>query len=159
MSSGEAPLPIPMECTRTYLLFRPIIWMILFVSTTPPSVSRYMCLTYPYLFISLNKSDKGVYIYVLPKSADIFLTVATAVSIELLSYLWLSSNNLIYSDPKLIILKKESFGKLLMNKTSDSFAFYILFPAIEPLRSSKKMYSPFADPMSPYRTLPSIDAL
>ena len=159
MSSAEAPLPMPMECTRAYLLLRPIILRMFLVSDTSPSVSKKICLAYPYLGFSLSRPDKGVFIYVPPKSAVICFTVPTAVSIALLSYLWLSLNSLTDFVPKLTTLKKESFGKLLINKTSASFAFYILLPPIDPLRSNKKMYSPFAESISPSRVLPSIDAL
>ena len=42
------------------------------------------------------------------------------------------------------------YGKLLKNKIKADFAFVILDPPIEPLRSKKKIYSPFAALISVY---------
>ena len=45
-----------------------------------------------------------------------------------------------------------SIGRLFKNKIRNFLAFYILVPFMDPLRSSRKMYSPLTASMSVYNT-------
>lgn len=56
-------------------------------------------------------------------------------------------------------LKYESIGKLLINKIKAYLALFILLPYIEPLRSSRNTYYPFAEFISTSNILPYKNAL
>lgn len=143
ISYWEQPFPIPIVWTLENLLLRDTILMTPSVLETHPSVRRNICFGYPSIGFWLTKLYKGSYICVPPKLAPIVLTRLTASLTSLSLYLLLFGNRLSCLEPKLITLKYVSSGKLLMKRIRAYLAFYILAPPIDPLLSSRNMYSPF----------------
>lgn len=150
----DAPLPIPIVCTLANLLLLPTILITPSVFDTPPSVNKNICLGYPYFVLPFNRVNNGLYTSVPPISAFIFLTYSTELSMFSFVYLTLSPKSDELFDPKLTTLKYESSGKLFIKRISACFAFSILEPPMDPLRSNKKIYSAFAVSIVPYKFFP-----
>ena len=91
-SSSEQPFPIPIVWILEYLLFAPTILITPSVSETPPSVSKNICLAYPYCCLAVRSFSRVVKIYVPPRSAFIFPTLLTAYLMYLSLYCLLLSN-------------------------------------------------------------------
>jgi hypothetical protein len=86
ISCYEAPLPIPIVCTRDHLLLRDTVLSTFSVSETAPSVNKNICLGYPSSKLLFNKFYRGCSISVPPRSAFIFLIYLIANSTSLSLY-------------------------------------------------------------------------